>query len=74
MKKWMILLAAVASLSLGCDGESACETEGVYQCDGDTLQVCTDGAWEIDEECPDSDMICHDMGDDSHCMLDGEMR
>ena len=71
MKKWTVLVAMVLGV-WGCD-EGACETDGAFRCTESTLEECVDGQWEVAEECAESDMICHDMGDESHCMLDGEM-
>jgi len=58
---------------VGCgDKDSACD-DGAMGCDGDVLQTCADGSWETTEDCSEEGMICHDMGDDSHCMPDGAM-
>jgi len=67
-------LAALPFLLLACGDkdDEACE-DAALQCSGEVLQECVDGAWEESEDCAAADMICHDMGDDSHCMMDGEM-
>lgn len=64
----------VAATLLGCQVEDAdtdtqepdCE-EGIFQCDGDILQLCDPSeGWVTEEDCSESDMMCHaDMG---HCM------
>ena len=65
----MLMLAAL--LSWGC-GEDTC-TAGAHRCAGDMLEICEDGAWVEDEDCTASEMVCHDMGDASHCMTEGSM-
>ncbi len=55
----MVLLA-------GCDSEGSCETEGAYQCSGEVLEVCTDGAWVEEEDCAAEELVCHAEG--GHCM------
>jgi hypothetical protein len=65
------LLALHVLLFWGC-GEAAC-TDDAYRCTGDMLAVCEDGVWVDDEDCTESAMVCHDMGDDSHCMTEGSM-
>jgi len=68
MKRALIL--ATLLFSWGC-GET-CTTDE-HACSGDVLEVCVDEVWEVEEDCAESDMICHDMGADSHCMSDGDM-
>ena len=58
--QWMWLMVAGALISCGDDKEEGCE-EGVFQCDGDVLQVCLDGGFEDEEDCAESGMMCHDM-------------
>ena len=41
-------------------------------CDGDVLQECVEGDWS-ETDCEAEGMICHDMGDESHCMPEGAM-
>ncbi len=45
---------------------------GTASCSGDVLTECVDGT-VVETDCAADGMICHDMGDDSHCMMDGEM-
>ena len=69
----LIPLAVLPILLIGCgDKDEACE-EASLQCTSDVLEECVDGVWEESEDCAAADMICHDMGDDSHCMMEGEM-
>ena len=43
-------------------------------CDGDVLQECSaDGTCETVQDCAAEDMICHEMGEESHCMAEGDM-
>ena len=43
-------------------------------CDGTVLQTCDEaGTCTAIEDCADKDQICHDMGEDSHCMNEGAM-
>lgn len=56
----------------GCGDKEAC-TEEAYRCDGAVLEQCIDGEWEASEDCEAGGMVCHDMGDDSHCMKEGAM-
>ena len=67
------LLACLPLLALyACgDKDAACDN-GARACDGDVLQECVDGAWQ-ETDCSAEAMICHEMGDDSHCMPDGDM-
>ena len=52
----------------------ACAEEKTLSCDGDILQECTsEDTCEIVQDCSTDDMICHDMGDESHCMEEGDM-
>ena len=47
----------------------ACGEEKTLGCDGDILQECSaDGTCETVQDCAAEDMICHDMGAESHCM------
>jgi hypothetical protein len=65
MRAWFVLAAGAAAVA--CDGGGEpCDTEGAVQCDGDTLQVCTDGEFVDDEDCADEGMAC--MADMGHCM------
>jgi len=67
----LLPLFALTTLVACGDKDDACE-DGAKSCDGDVLQECVDGAWE-ETDCEADGMICHDMGDDSHCMMDGDM-
>ena len=71
MRRALFILPALLFV-VAC-GDKECEEEA-YQCDGDILQVCSDGAWEDDEDCGAQDLMCHaEMG---HCMAmddSGEM-
>ncbi len=71
MKRLITLgtLAAAAALS-GCGDKDPSCTDGSVRCGDDVLEECVDGTWEVSEDCAAEGMICHDMGDDSHCMLD----
>ena len=52
----------------------ACGEEKTLGCDGDILQECSaDGTCETVQDCAAEDMICHDMGEESHCMAEGDM-
>ena len=68
-----VYLSCLALLILAAcgDKDAACD-DGARACDGDILQECVDQAWE-ETDCSAEGMICHDMGDDSHCMTDGDM-
>jgi len=68
------VLFALPFLLIGCGDkdDETCE-DAAIQCSDDILQECVDGVWEESEDCLAADMICHDMGDDSHCMMEGEM-
>ena len=71
MKKLMITLAALATLTAGCGDKDACD-EGYNECDGDILMECVDGELVEAEDCAASQMTCHVMGGgDDHCMDDG---
>ena len=50
------------------DKDTVCEGSE-KGCDGDVLQECVDGDWE-ETDCEAEAMICHDMGDESHCMAE----
>lgn len=71
IRMFIILLPLTLLIACGDKDDSACE-DAEKACDGDILQECVDGAWE-ETDCEADGMICHDMGDDSHCMMDGEM-
>ena len=51
------------------------EDDKTLSCDGDILQECTtDGVCETVQDCSAEEMICHDMGEESHCMeMEGDM-
>jgi hypothetical protein len=50
------------------------DKETTLQCTEDVLQECdADGSCTDVEDCAAADQICHDMGEDSHCMDAGEM-
>lgn len=67
------LAVALLTLLAACGGaEDEC-TADTHSCDGDILRVCVDGAWEEEEDCSAAAQICHDMGDDSHCMTESSM-
>ena len=52
----------------------ACGEEKTLGCDGDVLQECSaDGTCETVQDCAAEDMICHEMGEESHCMAEGDM-
>ena len=52
----------------------ACGEEKTLGCDGDVLQECSaDDVCETVQDCAAEDMICHDMGEDSHCIAEGDM-
>ena len=43
-------------------------------CDGTVLQTCdAEGSCTTIEDCAANDQICHDMGEESHCMNEGAM-
>ena len=47
----------------------ACGDKTTLQCAEDVLQECdADGVCTDVQDCAADDMICHDMGADSHCM------
>ena len=47
----------------------ACGEKTTLQCAEDVLQECdAEGTCTDVQDCAADDMICHDMGDDSHCM------
>jgi len=69
--KLIILLPFVFVFACGDKDEGTCE-DAEKACDGDILQECVDGAWE-ETDCEAEGMICHDMGDDSHCLMDDDM-
>lgn len=72
-RSYTLTAIALAAALTGCgDKDEAC-TDGSLRCTEDVLEECVDGAWETSEDCTESDMICHDMGDDSHCMMEGSM-
>jgi hypothetical protein len=65
-KTWM-LVTMLAGLGAGCgDKAASCEEEAAHQCDGDVLQVCSDGTWEDEQDCAADGMMCHAEG--GHCM------
>lgn len=67
-----LLVLSFSVSAVGCGDEDACE-DGALGCSGDVLSSCKDGAWLELEDCAASEEICHDMGDDSHCMPEGAM-
>ena len=62
----LVTALALSALFTACGGGSDCEEEA-YQCVGEMLQQCVDGAWADEEDCGALDgMVCHaEMG---HCM------
>jgi hypothetical protein len=36
----------------GADGGGACPTEGATVCDGNSFQTCSNGEWQVTEQCP----------------------
>ena len=47
----------------------ACGEKTSLQCTDDVLQECdAEGVCTDVQDCAADDMICHDMGSDSHCM------
>ncbi len=67
------LLVCALALLTACgdkDGDSAAACAA--GCDGTVLTTCTDGT-AAETDCADEGMICHDLGDESHCMMDGDM-
>ena len=64
------LVLAFASIACG-DKDTVCEASE-KNCDGEVLQECVDGDWS-ETDCEAEGMICHDMGDESHCMPEGSM-
>ena len=61
-----------ALLLIGCGDKDACD-DGALGCSGDVLVSCHNGEWLTLEDCSEDDMVCHDLGDDSHCMPEGAM-
>ena len=60
---WLFLCVfACGDKDTVCDGSEK-------GCDGNVLQECVDGDWE-ETDCEAEAMICHDMGDESHCMAE----
>lgn len=67
-----VLPLVLAAILAACgDKDDACD-DGARACDGDVLEECVDGVWE-ETDCAEDGMICHDLDDESHCMMDGEM-
>ena len=60
---WLFLCAVACG-----DKDAICEGSE-KGCDGDVLQECVNGDWE-ETDCEAEAMICHEMGDDSHCMAE----
>jgi hypothetical protein len=62
----LLLALTIACTEKEEETEAGTCTSGDLQCDGDTLQACTEGAWENAQDCAAEGMICHEeMG---HCM------
>ena len=55
------LTSCVVNITVCVDGEYRCDLDEV-------LEVCIDGAWELDTDCAAIGAMCHaEMG---HCMVD----
>ena len=52
--------------SPGADGGGAgsCPTEGATVCDGNSFQTCTDGEWQVTEQCP---ILCNNSAGCVEC-------
>ena len=48
---WMISEDCILSDCIASTGVCGCKTDGTKRCDGDTLRVCSDSRWQIQEEC-----------------------
>src|SRR5687768_16848157 len=49
----------------GADGGGgACPTEGATVCDGNSFQTCTDGEWQVTEQCP---IVCNNTAGCVEC-------
>jgi len=70
---WRMMWVGAVFGALAACGDKDTVCEGSERgCDGNVLQECVDGDWE-ETDCEAEAMICHDMGDESHCMPDGDM-
>lgn len=67
MRTRLVLAALLTLVACGDkeDSGAACSAG----CEGTVLTEC-DGGEPVETDCADDGMICHDMGDDSHCMME----
>lgn len=66
---WILTMAL---WTLGCGDKDDTAAGCSASCDGTVLTECVDGE-AVQTDCADEDMICHEMGADSHCMPEGAM-
>lgn len=72
MFRSFLLLASLALVTACGDKEDSGGAACSAGCEGTVLTTCVDGE-AVEADCADGGQICHDMGEESHCMDEGAM-